>query len=213
MELFHEDGHLTQEGMKAIIEGTLDEMQDLEASEHLSFCDSCLVEYLSVLEETQLLAPAVPIAETVMSKIRKKAVRILFNKYTTVAVAAGLVVAMWSSGFIGALLRPETVLPDKQTNAISRQADNEPGIGQRLNQAAGAAGSAMNHMFDEFLSAASNRKEIAEEEQRAKENTIEQDKADSAKRADKNEAERKRIEREKSDAKDTAGSEPASSGK
>ena len=43
MELFNKEGHLTDEGLRAVVDGTLDEMGRLEASEHLSFCDSCLV--------------------------------------------------------------------------------------------------------------------------------------------------------------------------
>ena len=41
MELFNKEGHLTDEGLRAVVDGTLDEMGRLEASEHLSFCDSC----------------------------------------------------------------------------------------------------------------------------------------------------------------------------
>ena len=52
MELFNKEGHLTDEGLRAVVDGTLDEMGRLEASEHLSFCDSCLVRY------TELLAPS-----------------------------------------------------------------------------------------------------------------------------------------------------------
>ena len=39
MELFNKEGHLTDEGLRAVVDGTLDEMGRLEASEHLSFCD------------------------------------------------------------------------------------------------------------------------------------------------------------------------------
>ena len=39
MELFNKEGHLTDEGLRAVVDGTLDEMGRLEASAHLSFCD------------------------------------------------------------------------------------------------------------------------------------------------------------------------------
>ena len=39
MNLFLESGHLSGEGLDALIAGTLDELQSLEAAEHLSFCD------------------------------------------------------------------------------------------------------------------------------------------------------------------------------
>lgn len=38
-ELFLQTGHLSDEGLQALIDGMLDEMQRLEAAEHLSFCD------------------------------------------------------------------------------------------------------------------------------------------------------------------------------
>ena len=55
MELFNKEGHLTDEGLRAVVDGTLDEMGRLEASEHLSFCDSCLVRYTELLaDDTQM---------------------------------------------------------------------------------------------------------------------------------------------------------------
>ena len=55
MELFNKEGHLTDEGLRAVVDGTLDEMGRLEASEHLSFCDSCLVRYTELLADDTLL--------------------------------------------------------------------------------------------------------------------------------------------------------------
>ena len=54
MELFNKEGHLTDEGLRAVVDGTLDEMGRLEASEHLSFCDSCLVRYTELLADDPL---------------------------------------------------------------------------------------------------------------------------------------------------------------
>ena len=48
-ELFLQTGHLSDEGLQALIDGTLDEMQRLEAAEHLSFCDECLTRYTALL--------------------------------------------------------------------------------------------------------------------------------------------------------------------
>ena len=50
MNLFLDDGHLSDEGLRALLDGSLDEMQNLEAAEHLSFCDECLVRYTALLE-------------------------------------------------------------------------------------------------------------------------------------------------------------------
>ena len=42
-KLFDAEGHLTDEGLYAIKDGTLDDLGALEAAEHLSFCDYCFV--------------------------------------------------------------------------------------------------------------------------------------------------------------------------
>ena len=42
LELFREDGCLTDEGLQALRDGQLDELGRLEAAEHLSYCDKCL---------------------------------------------------------------------------------------------------------------------------------------------------------------------------
>ena len=46
MELFREDGCLTDEGLDALIHIQLDELGRLEAAEHLSYCDRCLDRYM-----------------------------------------------------------------------------------------------------------------------------------------------------------------------
>lgn len=66
MELFNKEGHLTDEGLRAVVDGTLDEMGRLEASEHLSFCDSCLVRYTELLADDTLLVPEMPLTPTVL---------------------------------------------------------------------------------------------------------------------------------------------------
>ena len=44
-KLFDAEGHLTDEGLYALKDGTLDDLGALEAAEHLSFCDYCLLRY------------------------------------------------------------------------------------------------------------------------------------------------------------------------
>ena len=51
MKLFREDGHLTDEGLRALIAGELDEMGRLETAEHLDFCDQCVERYSELLTE------------------------------------------------------------------------------------------------------------------------------------------------------------------
>ena len=40
-KLFDAEGHLTDAGLYALKDGTLDDLGALEAAEHLSFCDYC----------------------------------------------------------------------------------------------------------------------------------------------------------------------------
>ena len=91
MELFNKEGHLTDEGLRAVVDGTLDEMGRLEASEHLSFCDSCLVRYTELLADDTLLVPEMPLTPTVLARVRRRAVRVFFNRYTRVAAVAAFV--------------------------------------------------------------------------------------------------------------------------
>ena len=47
--LFDAEGHLTDEGLYALRDGTLDELGSLEAAEHLTFCDYCLLRYTKLV--------------------------------------------------------------------------------------------------------------------------------------------------------------------
>ena len=57
LELFNDQGCLTDEGLQALIAGSLDEMGRLEAAEHLAYCDRCLKRYTDLLSGEALLEP------------------------------------------------------------------------------------------------------------------------------------------------------------
>ena len=48
MELFREDGCLSDEGLHALTAGQLDELGRLEAAEHLAYCDKCTDRYTAL---------------------------------------------------------------------------------------------------------------------------------------------------------------------
>ena len=98
MELFHENGHLTSEGLKALTEGRLDELARLETAEHLSFCDECLVRYTALLEDAPLAAPKAPLAPGVWQRIRRRTWRIVTSRYATAAAAAAFALIIWGTG-------------------------------------------------------------------------------------------------------------------
>ena len=57
MELFDQNGCLTEEGLHAVIGGQLDELGRLEAAEHLSYCDKCMDRYTALLTADVLEEP------------------------------------------------------------------------------------------------------------------------------------------------------------
>ena len=144
MELFTADGHLTDEGIKAVADGTLEELQRLEAAEHLSFCDRCLERYTALLTDDSLLQPAQPLVPPVLSRIRQRAVRIFFNKYTTVAAAAALALTLWGTGVFQALVpapRAKVPEPPQTTQTITAQ------VNTFLNDSGAALAGAFNDLF------------------------------------------------------------------
>ena len=104
MELFHENGCLTDEALRAVIDGTLDETARLEVCEHLSFCDACLLRYTALLDDDVLLTPEEPVAPGVIRRIREKTMRVLVNRYTRAAAVAVLALALWSTGVFSSLV-------------------------------------------------------------------------------------------------------------
>lgn len=99
-EFFKPDGCLTDEALTALISGEdLDELTYLEISEHLSFCDSCILRYTELLGAETLIEPQTSVAPTVMEKIRRRAQLIFFNRYVAAGLAACFALAMWGTGF------------------------------------------------------------------------------------------------------------------
>ena len=77
MELFQEDGHLTQYALDALVQNLpLDELSRLEIAEHLSFCDACVDRYSQALENCLLLTPEQPVAPSVMQRLRQRAIKV-----------------------------------------------------------------------------------------------------------------------------------------
>ena len=76
-KLFDAEGHLTDEGLYAIKDGTLDDLGALEAAEHLSFCDYCLLRYTAMIDAApdcmkQPMRDLIPqIKETALEQVEK----------------------------------------------------------------------------------------------------------------------------------------------
>lgn len=69
MELFREDGCMTDAGFRAMMDGQLDELGRLEAAEHLSYCDQCMDRYTALLTADALETPPKSMQGAVMGAV------------------------------------------------------------------------------------------------------------------------------------------------
>lgn len=97
-DLFKQDGHLTEQALSLLDGGEMSELELLEISEHLSFCDECLVTYTQMLAGGSLMEPEQSITERVMARIRRRAQAIFVNKFVTMGVAASFAIIFWVTG-------------------------------------------------------------------------------------------------------------------
>ena len=95
MGLFNREGHRTGEGLDALTAGSLNELQRLEVSEHLSFCDLCLEAYMQRLEDSPLLTPEKPVKAAVMRRLWTRRAVSGLRKAGMVAAAACIAVGLW----------------------------------------------------------------------------------------------------------------------
>lgn len=98
MDLFLGNGHLSDDGILSIINEKLNDLERLEASEHLSFCDDCLVRYTNMLDNAELYTPVEPILPPLKARMRQKLIKVVFSKYATAAAAVAIAVTLTVSG-------------------------------------------------------------------------------------------------------------------
>ena len=104
MELFRDDGCLTDEGLRALTAGQLDELGRLEAAEHLSYCDRCLDRYTALLTGGALEAPPHDLGRPVNRAILTRLMNNLYGRAAVASVAAVLALTFWRSGALGLTL-------------------------------------------------------------------------------------------------------------
>jgi len=127
MEMFNPDGHLTKQALQALNTGVLDELSRLEAAEHLSFCDQCLLRYTEVLEQSEQITPPDTLKPKILAKLRRRSLRLFSARYATAIAAAGLALVLWSGGVFGALMPeipqtpPQAAAPEEE--ALFAEAD------------------------------------------------------------------------------------------
>lgn len=169
MDLFREDGHLTKDGLQSIVDGTLSELESLEAAEHLSFCDKCLTKYTALLTDDVLLEPVSSVCEPVLQRVKKRGQRIMFNRFRTVAAAACLAAVVWVVGSF--------VLPGMPTATTPRQnntTQNEEGTSwtQRFGEATQNFVDATGRFFGNIFSPDDNQppQSVSQAQQRDEQN-------------------------------------------
>ena len=98
-KLFDAEGHLTDEGLYALKDGTLDDLGALEAAEHLTFCDYCLLRYTKMIDNAPecLQQPMRDLIPQVQSLMRLRSFRIMTNRYVSAAAAVVLGFVLWGA--------------------------------------------------------------------------------------------------------------------
>ena len=103
MELFRDDGCLTDEGLRALIDGQLDELGRLEAAEHLAYCGRCLGRYTALLEGGALETPPRDLCRPVGRAVLIRVMNNLYGRMAVASVAALLALSIWRGGSLGLL--------------------------------------------------------------------------------------------------------------
>lgn len=105
MELFREDGCMTDEGFRAMMDGQLDELGRLEAAEHLSYCDQCMDRYTALLTADALETPPRGVQGAVMGTIWARLMQNTYGRAAVAGVAAVLALTMWRSGALQQIIQ------------------------------------------------------------------------------------------------------------
>ena len=149
-KLFDTEGHLTKEGLYALKDGTLDDLGALEAAEHLSFCDYCLLRYTALIDAAPacLQEPMRDLIPQVQNLMRLRRFRIMTNRYVSAAAAVVLAFLLWGFASMGASQR----MADR---AVQPQAPRAS-FGQWLDETVSGFYDSLDDVFTQFTEAAGN---------------------------------------------------------
>lgn len=112
-DLFTPDGHLTDQGLKALIDGTLTEMERLEAGEHLSFCDKCIDRYTALLTGEVLMEPQTDQVLPTMRRVQKRRMSDTVRRYASAAAAVAIGSVLWYTGIFDSVAKTLTESPSQ----------------------------------------------------------------------------------------------------
>ena len=125
MELFDKKGCLTDEGLRALTENQLNELQRLEAAEHLSYCNRCLKRYTTLLTgEDALQDPPRDLAGPVRRSLLARMMHTVWGRSVVAAAAVVLAFGMWQTGLLhSSLWQPDSALPTAVSNNFVQAGD------------------------------------------------------------------------------------------
>lgn len=104
LELFRDDGCLTDEGLQALLDGQLDELGRLEAAEHLAYCDRCVDRYTALLTGGALEEAPRGMSRPVIQTVWVRVMQNVYGRAAVAGVAAVLAFTLWRSGAMGLIL-------------------------------------------------------------------------------------------------------------
>lgn len=139
-----ETGCLTNDALAGLMEGSLDELQRLEVSEHLSYCDACVERYTALLADGVLLEAPELMKQSVLAALRRKAAKVFVNRYFHMAVAASLTLVLWGSGVFNSFGEVRLVRPPEERNP-------EASISWRLNSFASDVSDGVTDFMDQLI--------------------------------------------------------------
>ena len=149
-KLFTPDGHLTEDGLYALKDGTLDDLGALEAAEHLSFCDLCLLRYTALIDAAPacLQEPMRDLIPQVQNLMRLRRFRIMTNRYVSAAAAVVLAFVLWGFASMGNAQRMASQTVQPQQPRVS--------LGQWWDQTVSGFYEGLDDTFSNFTLAAEN---------------------------------------------------------
>ena len=149
-KLFDAEGHLTQDGLYALKDGTLDDLGALEAAEHLSFCDYCLLRYTELIDAAPacLQEPVRDLIPQVQNLMRLRRFRIMTNRYVSAAAAVVLAFVLWGFVSVGAA--------QHATDRTVQPREPRVSFGQWLDTTVSGFYSSLDDTFSNFTLAAQN---------------------------------------------------------
>lgn len=121
-DYFTEDGHLTDYAFELLESSDTDELARLEISEHLSFCDDCLLRYTDFITQDKLMQTPENMTQEISKKIVKTAVNETVHRYVWACTAACIAMIFW----LGGVFTPDLTQYSKSaSNSVSDKIENK----------------------------------------------------------------------------------------